>query len=98
MTTTPNFGWAKPTVGTEDDTWGNTLNQALDAIDDDLKATADAKNQLGEATFDTSLKRTGQGSVLYHGDAGNVSGRITISTTDPTGTPANGDIWLKYTP
>lgn len=97
MTNTANYGWTKPTVGADDDVWGDTLNAALDAADVDLKAVSDAKNTLGAATFATSLKRASQGSVLWHGDPAKVSGKITVSTADPTGTPAEGDIWIKYT-
>lgn len=33
MANTTNQGWAKPTVGGSEDTWGATINTALDAID-----------------------------------------------------------------
>ena len=32
-TTTPNFGWVKPSVGGDATTWGGILNDDLDAID-----------------------------------------------------------------
>lgn len=33
MANTTNQGWAKPTVGGSEDTWGTTINAAIDAID-----------------------------------------------------------------
>tara|TARA_R110000868_G_scaffold19931_2_gene85011 strand:+ start:369 stop:815 length:447 start_codon:yes stop_codon:yes gene_type:complete len=33
MANTTNQGWAKPTIGGSEDTWGATWNTALDAID-----------------------------------------------------------------
>lgn len=35
--TTPNYGWAYPTVNADADTWGTTLNNAIIAIDASLK-------------------------------------------------------------
>jgi hypothetical protein len=39
---TTNYGWDQPTVGGDEDTWGDELNDTLEAIDIDLKAVADA--------------------------------------------------------
>mgnify|MGYP000638462327 FL=1 len=33
MANTTNQGWAKPTIGGSEDTWGTTVNNAIDAID-----------------------------------------------------------------
>ena len=33
MANTTNQGWAKPTIGGSEDTWGATINAALDSID-----------------------------------------------------------------
>lgn len=33
MANTINQGWAKPTIGGSEDTWGQTVNDAIDAID-----------------------------------------------------------------
>lgn len=33
MANTANQGWAKPTVGGSEDTWGQTINDTIDAID-----------------------------------------------------------------
>jgi len=39
--TTPNYGWAYPTVNADADTWGTTLNNAIIAIDASLKTVDD---------------------------------------------------------
>mgnify|MGYP003127471487 CR=1 FL=1 len=42
MADTTNYGWSKPTVGGDTDTWGTKLNTAFDDIDTDLKTVSDA--------------------------------------------------------
>lgn len=42
MATTTNFGWTKPTVGGDSDTWGTVLNNAIDAVDAELFAISPA--------------------------------------------------------
>lgn len=41
MSNTANFNWGKPTVGGSDGSWGQTLNDALDAADASLKTVSD---------------------------------------------------------
>ena len=64
MANTTNQGWAKPTIGGSEDTWGQTVNDAIDAIDalvggvtaaevaklDGLTATTDELNYSAGAT------------------------------------------------
>lgn len=40
--TTPNFGFSLPTVGGDDNVWGNLLNGNWSALDNELKALTDA--------------------------------------------------------
>ena len=68
MANTTNQGWAKPTIGGSADTWGQTVNDAIDAIDtlvgsvtaaevaklDGLTATTDELNKLSGVTATTS--------------------------------------------
>lgn len=68
MANTTNQGWAKPTIGGSEDTWGQTVNDAIDAIDalvgsvtaaevaklDGLTATTDELNKLSGVTATTS--------------------------------------------
>jgi microcystin-dependent protein len=43
MATTTNYGFEKPTVGGNEDTWGTLLNENWDSVDTELKAVADHK-------------------------------------------------------
>jgi hypothetical protein len=68
MANTTNQGWAKPTIGGSEDTWGQTVNDAIDAIDtlvgsvtaaevaklDGLTATTDELNLLDGVTATTA--------------------------------------------
>jgi hypothetical protein len=69
MANTTNQGWAKPTIGGSEDTWGQTINDAIDAIDtlvgsvsateiaklDGLTATTAEINQLAGRALQTDL-------------------------------------------
>ena len=52
----------------------------------------------GVKTFSSVPQFSAQGAFPHFGGSGNVSGKITVSTADPSGTPGAGDIWIKYTP
>lgn len=51
----------------------------------------------GTWTYTTSPQKTGAGKFLHYASATNSGGAITTSTVDPSGTPAAGDVWFKYT-
>lgn len=46
MPDTTNFGWSKPTVGGDNNAWGQKLNDLFDAQDADLQTLADAVEAL----------------------------------------------------
>ena len=50
MADTANYGWTKPVVGGSDNTWGTILNQALDDIDNDMIALANANTAAANRT------------------------------------------------
>lgn len=53
MPTTPNYAWITPTVGGDENTWGDELNQAFEDADADLKDVSDA--QVADAAAITAL-------------------------------------------
>lgn len=104
MANTTNYAWSKPTVGGSDNTWGTTLNTALDDIDADLKAVADG---VTPAALLTAIKTVdgaasgldadllggvASGKHLKHGGS-QTSGTVTVSSSAPSG-GSDGDIWL----
>ena len=46
-TGTSNYGLVKPTVGSDNNTWGNSINNALDTVDTQLYNKADKVDQKG---------------------------------------------------
>ena len=57
------------------------------------QAEIDAKIAQTGGTY-VSLTKTGEGAVLNHGSAALTSGKVTVSSSAPTG-GSNGDIWLQ---
>lgn len=49
----------------------------------------------GVKTFSSRPAISSEGGILFHTQAGNEGGAVTVSTSDPSGTPADGDIWIK---
>lgn len=88
MAATTNYGWTKPTVGADDNAWGDELNGDLDSIDTDLKAVSDVA--------DAALPATGgpiSGSLT-------VAGGITCTgdfTVNRAGTPTTGFVLFGNT-
>ena len=50
----------------------------------------------GAAVFSGAVTKGSAGGVPYMAATGDIGGAITISTLAPTGTPANGDLWLQH--
>lgn len=109
MADTTNYGWHKPTVNGDGDAWGTKVNAALDAADASLKtvSTADlAAAAAAQTTANAACVKANNLSDVSDASAarghlgiGSMATRnVTISTSDPSGTPADGDIWIKYTP
>jgi hypothetical protein len=48
----------------------------------------------GSWTFTARPKTTSAGGFLSYASSGNTGGSITVSTSAPSGTPADGDLWL----
>ena len=66
MTTTAYYGWTKPTVGADADTWGSELNDDLDLIDTQIKAVADASAAQGPFLVPRG------GIILWSGSAASI--------------------------
>jgi hypothetical protein len=60
-----------------------------------LARNAAAETIAGAWAFTARPKTTSKGGFLSHADAANVGGEVTVSTASPSGTPGEGDIWLK---
>lgn len=58
---------------------------------------ASSETITGSWTFNTRPK-VGQGGVIAYNSSSYTGGAVTVSTSTPSGTPAAGDQWIKYTP
>lgn len=85
---TVNYGWIKPTVGSDSDTWGSLINGDLDGIDSTVHTIASIISIAGSEIINLSSSLTGVSSSL-----GNVStslGGVSSSLTGvSTSTAAN---------
>ena len=63
-----------------------------------LARLAAAETITGNWQFSGTIKKTSAGGILYHASSTYSRGAITVSTADASGTPTNGDLWIKYTP
>lgn len=52
---------------------------------------------LSGGTLTGTLTRASKGGFPYYDSATQSGGAIVVSTLDPSGTPAAGDLWIKYT-
>jgi hypothetical protein len=88
MSTTANYGWAKPTVAADADTWGTKINTALDDIDVDLAAVSvvasaalpKAGGTLTGGLIGTTAAFSGAvSSAAFSATTGAFSGLVTLS-------------------
>lgn len=91
--TTANYGWTKPTVGADSDTWGGILNTDLDSIDATVKGVDDHKVPSGGIImWSGSIVSVPAGWHLCDGTAGtpDLRGRMIIGAGGAYAVAATG--------
>lgn len=63
-----------------------------------LTRVAGNETVTGTWNFTVPPSYTGGGKFLHYNSGTYNSGTITVSTSAPSGTPGNGDVWVLYTP
>jgi hypothetical protein len=63
-----------------------------------LARVASNETIAGTWNFTIPPSYAGGGKFLHYNSGTYNSGHITVSTSAPTGTPGNGDVWIVYTP
>ena len=87
-TTTETYGFATPTAGTEDNTWGPLLNGNFDELDDLLDGT--------EQVQCLRLKSAAMAADALDPDDGNIQTRVLGGSTTFTDGLADGDQILLH--
>jgi len=75
MATTTNYGFGKPVVGANEDTWGDILNLNWDSVDtvlNDLQVDVDTKASLSSTTQAFSALSVTMGGWTITESAGNL--------------------------
>ena len=75
MATTTNYGFEKPVVGANEDTWGDLLNGNWDSVDtvlNDLRVDVDTKASLSSTTQAFSALSVTMGGWTITESAGNL--------------------------
>lgn len=70
--TTTNYNWAYPTVNADADTWGTTLNNAIIAIDAQVKSNANSAQPTNAALTGISLLAGTAGTIPYFAATGTI--------------------------
>ncbi len=68
MTTTANYGWTKPTVNGDSNTWGTTLNADLDSIDSTVKTVSNTVTAVSTSLASLSASGAPLASPTFTGD------------------------------
>ena len=87
-TTTTTYGFATPTAGTEDNTWGALLNANFDELDDLLDGTDQIEC--------IRLKSAAMAADALDPDDGNIQTRTLAANTTFTDSLADGDQILLH--
>jgi len=104
MSTTPNYGWDKPTVGGDAGSWGTKLNTILDnasapqGVDQVVKAVSDVANAAlpkagGTMTGEVEIK-TERAAVE---DKGTISGATTLDIANADFFYGTKSGWVTFT-
>jgi hypothetical protein len=108
MANTTNQGWAKPTIGGSEDTWGQTVNDAIDAIDtlvgsvtaaevaklDGLTASTAELNELDGVTSNIQTQLNSKAALA--GSSGQAFSASTLDLGAWTVTQSGTDLKFAY--
>lgn len=91
MATTTNYSWTYPTVGSDQDSWGGTLNTTIIAIDTQVKTVSDAipTSIVASSITNTPNSLGTAKQVLRMNSGANATEFATPSITDMSDTPAS---------
>lgn len=63
---------------------------------DNDKADPALLAKIADTVISTNAKATGRGAILHHGNAANLSGKITVQATGTAPAMSDGDILLEW--
>lgn len=92
MPATTNYNFSYPTVGSDQDSWGGTLNTTIISIDTNLKTVSDAipTSIVASSITDTPNNFTSSASKFVKvNSSGNAIEFVTASITDLSDTPSS---------
>lgn len=102
-TNTTNYGFPKPTVNADADTWGGELNDAADMIDSTIKAVSDASAKVANNLSDlanaaTARSNLGLGTAATHSAGSPSYGRLVSQGANVGGSIDNNIMVWKNEP